>query len=75
MENTHLLPSIKILELDDDINQSSNISINQKFKNWCQEHCQCVSRKKIVHAVICISSCIIFVGLLSFIYLGKFITL
>ena len=28
MENTHLLPSIKILELDDDINQSINISIN-----------------------------------------------
>ena len=70
MENTQLLPSTRILELDDDLHQSSNIEILKK--RW-KESCKCASRKKIVNTVVCISSCIIFIGLLAFMYLGKFI--
>ena len=78
MENTYLLPSTKQLNLSEtslEINQPSSLitTYTDKIKKQYREKIKCVMRNKIVNMVIFIFSCIIFVTLLCFMYLGKFI--
>jgi hypothetical protein len=69
MENTRLLPSNKLLELQieaDDLHFDKTQSKTDKKQ-------KCVLRKKIVNSVICLCGSIIFIGFFSLIYIGKWI--
>ena len=66
---SRLLPSSILLELqidDDDLHLISRPHPREKIP-------KCAMRKKIVNAVVCISGSIAFIGVMSFMYLGKWL--
>ena len=70
MENTQLLPSRNLLELQ---SLDGRILLPSNKINTIDRFKQCVLRKQIVNLVICLCGCILFIVFLCFLYLGKFL--